>query len=558
MIIGFSGIIIISFLLGTIFISVLKGRIIQSTLFPGMLPFELSFQADGLSILMALIGFLLWSAVFVYSLSNIDKDIIRYHTLLLLLLGGVQGTLFAKDLISFYFFLEISAIVTYFLIIHEKNTPAFKAGYKYIIMTLVGAFLIFISILSVYNETKSFEIIGMIQCCHQIIPILFLTGCFVKAGAVPLHTWLPEAHPAAPSPVSAFLSGIMIKIGAYGIIRIALHSLNMNFEISSDGNTLNTMILFIGIISMLTGVILALMQTNVKRLLAYHSISQIGYILFGVGLGTKLGIAGGIFHMINHAFFKGLLFLCMGAVIFMTGEKNLNNLGGLWKKMPVTTITCLVAVLSISGIPPFSGFASKATLGKAADYISPLLKLILTMASILTFASFFKLMKYTFFGDNKNSRKDIKEAPVLMLVPMIILSIFCLSLGLKAKFILNRLIMFAIDITFQIPFTQKVPFWTLETLFNTLLIVVSGFTVFFLAVKFGLIGKEEKQFKGNNFRGKLTKCLNVNFIYDNTAILFSHYCNKMNNLHPRDLNTHLSWVVLTLIFIYTILIFEIL
>ena len=108
MIIGFSGIIIISFLLGTIFISVLKGRIIQSTLFPGMLPFELSFQADGLSILMALIGFLLWSAVFVYSLSNIDKDIIRYHTLLLLLLGGVQGTLFAKDLISFYFFLEIS------------------------------------------------------------------------------------------------------------------------------------------------------------------------------------------------------------------------------------------------------------------------------------------------------------------------------------------------------------------------------------------------------------------------------------------------------------------
>jgi len=178
---------------------------------------------------------------------------------------------------------------------------------------------------------------------------------------------LPDAHPAAPSPVSAFLSGIVIKIGAYGIIRFIFPVLNFDLYINNFRVSLSTLIIYIAVASMLIGVLLALAQTDIKRLLAYHSVSQMGYILLGIGLGTRLGLAGGLYHLVNHAVFKGLLFLCMGAVIYSTGTRNLDNLGGLWKKMPITTSTCIIAALAISGIPPFNGFASKTVLTKSCN-----------------------------------------------------------------------------------------------------------------------------------------------------------------------------------------------
>ena len=537
--------------------SILKGNTIHSVFWPQMVPFELCFEVDGLSIIIASIGFLLWLAVSIYSISYIKTDLGRYYFLLLILLGAVQGTVLAKDLINFYVFLEIMTVTTYFLIIHKRSTLALQAGYKYILMNLIGAFLILLSIILVYVDTSNYGLTGFSESNSFVPPILFLVGCFIKAGAVPLHTWLPDAHPAAPSPVSAFLSGIVIKIGAYGIIRFIFPIFNFDLYINNFRVPLSMLIIYIAVASMLIGVLLALVQTDIKRLLAYHSVSQMGYILLGIGLGTRLGLAGGLYHLVNHAVFKGLLFLCMGAVIYSTGTSNLDNLGGLWKKMPITTSTCIIAALAISGIPPFNGFASKTVLTKAATDFSFVLKFVIIVTSVLTFASFFKLLSYTFFGEPNKQLITIKKIPILMQLPMIVLAILCVLLGIKAQFVLDRFITFAISGLVHSRSVSKVEFWTQSAALNSLLIITLGFIVYVIALKLGLIGRKKREFEIGSFMAKLVKYLSIDRIYCSTAILVNKLCKKLESVYPRDLNVHLSWVILTLIVLFVTLLFAI-
>jgi len=446
-------------------------------------------------------------------------------------------------------------VTTYFLIIHKRATVALQAGYKYILMNLIGAFLILLSIILVYVDTGNYGITGFAESNSFVAPILFLVGCFIKAGAVPLHTWLPDAHPAAPSPVSAFLSGMVIKIGAYGIIRFIFPILNSDLYVNNFRELLSTLIIYIAVASMLIGVLLALAQTDVKLLLAYHSISQMGYILLGVGLGTELGLAGGLYHMVNHAIFKGLLFLCMGAVIYSTGTRKLDNLGGLWKRMPITTSTCIIAALAISGMPPFNGFASKTVLAKAATDFSFVLKFVMIITAALTFASFFKLINYTFFGEPKKQLIIIKEVPILMMLPMIVLAILCVLLGINAQFVLDRFITFTISGLVHSQSVSKVEFWTQGAALNSLLIIILGFIVYIVASKLGLIGREKKEFKMGSFMAKLIKYLSVDRIYCNIVTLIDKLCKKLDSIQPRDLNIHLSWIILTLIALFVTLFF---
>lgn len=556
MVIIFIAAIAMACLLGLMLFEILKGNTIHSTFLPQMATFGLRLQVDGLSILMALVGFLLWLAVSIFSISYIKTDLVRYYSLLLIVLGAIQGTVLAKDLISFYVFLEMTAVATYFLIIHKRSVDALQAGYKYILMTLIGAFLIFLSIILVYVDTGSYEVIVVTKSGGFIAPVLFLLGCFVKAGVVPLHTWLPDAHPAAPSPVSAFLSGMMIKIGAYGIIRFIFPILNSNLSATNFGELLNSLIISIGIASMLIGVLLALAQTDIKRLLAYHSISQMGYILLGIGLGTELGLAGGLYHLLNHAMFKGLLFLCMGAVIYSTGTRKLDNLGGLWKRMPITTFTCIIAALAISGIPPFNGFASKTVLAEAVANYNFVFKFVMMVTAALTFASFLKLIGYTFFGEPQKQLITVKKVPLLMQLPMVVLAILCVFLGINAQFILNRFILFAMTSLIQPRLILNIEFWTQGTVIDTLFIITLGFVAYIAASKLGLIGRKKKEFEMGGFMVKL-KYLSVDRIYCNIAKLIDKLCKKLDGIQPRDLNIHLSWVILTLIALFLTLFFVI-
>ncbi len=544
-------------LLGLMLFEILKGNTIHSAFWPQMAPFGLRLQVDGLSIVIALVGFLLWLAVSIYSISYIKTDLVRYYSLLLIILGAVQGTVLAKDLINFYVFLEMTAVATYFLIIHKRSVVTLQAGYKYILMTFIGAFLLLLSIILVYVDTGSYEVIMVTKSGGIIAPALFLLGCFIKAGVVPLHTWLPDAYPAAPSPVSAFLSGMMTKIGAYGIIRFIFPMLNFDLPATNFGELLNILVISAGAVSMLIGVLLALVQTDVKRLLAYHSISQMGYILLGIGMGTKLGLAGGLYHLVNHALFKGLLFLCMGAVIYSTGMRKLDDLGGLWKRMPITTSTCIIAALAISGIPPFNGFASKTVLAEAVANYNFVLKFVMMVTATLTFASFLKLISYTFFGEPKRPLITVKEVPLLMQLPMIVLAILCVLLGINAQFVLDRFIAFAIAGLVQPRSILKIEFWSQGTVLDALFIIALGFVAYIAASKLGLIGREKKKFEMGSFMAKLAKYLSMDRIYCNIAILIDKLCKKLDSVHSRDLNVHLSWVILTLIALFVTLFFAI-
>jgi len=260
----------------------------------------------------------------------------------------------------------------------------------------------------------------------RFISILLIVGFGVKAALVPFHSWLPDAHPSAPAPISAMLSGVLIKtLGIYAMVRILFNVLGMQQKIL-------LFLLILGLLSMFVGVVLALYQWDYKRLLAYHSISQVGYIILGISLATPLGILGGIFHLLNHSIFKSLLFLTSGATEYTLGTRDLRNMGELNKNMPLTTFSALVGSMSISGIPPFNGFWSKLIIIlaciQAKQYFAGF---VATVVSFLTLSSFTKVLKYGFYGKSEeNSQRNIKEVPLDMIIAMLILSICCIFIGL--------------------------------------------------------------------------------------------------------------------------------
>jgi len=250
-------------------------------------------------------------------------------------------------------------------------------------------------------------------------------GFGMKAAIMPFHAWLPDAHPSAPAPISAMLSGVLIKaLGVYALVRIMFNIIGMTPMLSN-------ILLVLGALSIMGGVVSAIGQWDFKRLLAYHSISQVGYIILGIGLGTPLGILGGLFHLLNHSVFKSLLFLNSGAVVYATGTRDLQQMGGLNKRMPVTGDSSFIASMSIAGVPPFNGFWSKLIIIIACIQANRIgFAIWAIIGSILTLASFMKVQRYAFFGSLNEKWKEIKEVPGFMRSAMIILAVLCIVMGL--------------------------------------------------------------------------------------------------------------------------------
>jgi multicomponent Na+:H+ antiporter subunit D len=250
---------------------------------------------------------------------------------------------------------------------------------------------------------------------------LFIAAFGLKAAIMPFHAWLPDAHSSAPAPISAMLSGVLIKaLGVYVLIRLF-------FNVFSEMPVFSEVFLALGTLSMIAGVFLALGQWDVKRLLAYHSISQIGYIIIGVGLGTTLGLLGAVFHLLNHAIFKALLFLNAGSLEMALGTRDLRQMGKVSKALPVTSFTSMVASLSISGIPPFNGFFSKLIIFIAAIQVGrPVVAFLAGLGSLLTLGSFMKVQRYGFHGE-KTVSADKAKVGWGMQSAMIVLAILCLA-----------------------------------------------------------------------------------------------------------------------------------
>ncbi len=393
-----------------------------------------------------LIGFL--SAF--YSISYIKRYTAGnyFYALFCLMIGGMNGVVLSGDLFNIFVFLEISVISSYALVAFGVESNELEASFKYQILGGLASFLILFGIGFIYWKTKTLNIAdirkvfssGYDKTFYLFVQILLLSGFGLKAAIMPFHAWLPDAHSSAPSPISAMLSGVFIKaVGIYVIIRLFFNMFSVSQEMAFLITTLGTL-------SMVAGVFLAIGQWDIKRLLAYHSISQMGYVVMSVGIGmilvargsnpelASLAIAGGLFHLVNHAAFKGLLFLNAGAIEYTIGTRNLKEMGGLAKVMPVTSATSFVASMSISGIPPFNGFFSKLIIIIAAIMAKfYLLAALAVIVSIITLASFLKFQRYAFFNKSDyNKNKKLKEVPFPMLFSMIVLSIICVLLSLLA------------------------------------------------------------------------------------------------------------------------------
>lgn len=406
---------------------------------PAETVYGITLALDAFSWLFLLIVALLGFSTAVYSHRYMEKgaNLPKYYTLLCLLCAGMSGVVLTGDLFNLFVFTEVTAFSAIGLVAFRGDRNALAAAFNYLVIISLATVLILIAIMLLYGET------GTLNMAHvaakmpwnftvQVALGLFVAGFAIEAAFFPVYNWLPDAHGGAPSSISAMLSGAIVKMGVYSFLRI----LFTVYGASGPSGLFLTM----GLASMFTGVTLALIQTDFKRLLAYHTVSQMGYIIFGIGIGTYLGIAGGLFHLLNHAIFKGLLFLTAGAVLYRTGTKDLNRLGGLARNMPITAFAFAVGALSISGIPPFNGFASKWILYNASFAYNPLFTVVAVFASALTLASFMKVFHAVFLGNRPKELEGVKEVPVSMAAPMVLLALLCIAIGLFPDVLLDNVI----------------------------------------------------------------------------------------------------------------------
>jgi len=386
------------------------------------------------------------------------QDLGWFYPPMLLFILGMAGVVILDDFFFFFVPWEFMTLNSYLLVIfHRESQESLKAGFKYFVMTHAGALALFFGIAwIVVNGNGSFGFEAIAQSFPGLLataPVLthlalssILIGFLVKSGAFPFGMWwLPDAHPAAPSPVSALLSGVMIKIGLYGILRVFFGLLPAGSWSVSWGIALAS----IGVLSLFFGTLRALIQHDSKRLLAYHSIGQVGYMLLGFGIGLSLmqvnpflaaiGLVGGLFHLLNHACFKALLFLNAGVFEMVTGERDLNRLGGLSRLVPLTAVCTVIASFSIAGLPPFNGFASKWLLYHGSVWSKGGVGLVLLLFGIVaifisavTLASFLKFMGATIWGCPSpavSAAAPWKEG-VWVGGSQLILGLICLALGL--------------------------------------------------------------------------------------------------------------------------------
>lgn len=404
----------------------------------------IAIEVDALSLFFGLLVGIAAFAACVYSLDYVTHDAhqVQYYTLLLMTSGGVLGMVLTGDIFNMYIMVEILTIGAVGLTAYRsKSEGALEAAFKYLVVGSIGSAFILTAIVMLYAEAHTLNLAqlsallpGMLGSGRMKIAFaLLLAGFSTKAFIVPFHPLAADAHGAAPASVSLLISGVLTKSGLYAIIRLCYFL----FQVMDNG-TMQFLLVFLGCVSMLVCVTMALAQHDFKRLLAFHSISQIGYVLTAIGLATALGLSAGLYHAMNHTIFKGLLFLAAGAVMHQTGTGDLDRLGGLAKKMPHTTVMFLIGAFSISGLPPFNGFASKwmiyqAIYQKAVEsgnflFVFALIAALVT--SVLTLASFVKVSQSVFFGQLSVEFENTEEAPIGMRIAMGLLAALCVITGL--------------------------------------------------------------------------------------------------------------------------------
>ncbi|TVR90076.1 MAG: NADH dehydrogenase subunit [Spirochaetaceae bacterium] len=419
----------------------------------------LNFRVDGAGFVFAvLIGFVwLLATVFCRAYMAHAHAQTRFYSLLVFTLGGCIGVVTAGDFLTLFVFFELMTFSSYVLVVHEQDPESMKAGDLFIRLGVAGGLVLLFAIILMQYHLGHTDIRPLLpeiaaSGMNQFLVIaLFVIGFGVKAGMVPLHIWLPRAHPVAPAPASALLSGIMIKVGAYGILRVLIEvfsapgpvdSGSEHVFFSTAASSSGYVLIWMGVLTMFFGAFLALQQTMAKKTLAYSSVSQMGYILLAIGsaafLGTDgaMGFVGALYHIINHAFFKAGLFIMVGAIYIHTHELDIDRVRGMARVFPLLTVTFVVAAAGIAGVPGFNGYASKTLVHHAIEkayHYSHLPSLfwaekIFVLTSALTICYFIKLFRGLFLGPTSAAfaNKGYKQHISARIIPVVFAAIVLL------------------------------------------------------------------------------------------------------------------------------------
>ncbi len=389
-------------------------------------PFGIVWVLDKLNLFFGIIVTGVSSLVALYSVKYIRERENRFYTLLCLLTVGLLGVSLTGDIFNMYVFFEILSVSSYALVAFFLNRKAVEGAFKYLVIGSMTSSFIILGIAMLYGLTGTLNFADLISKvshspAYMISLGLLIAGFALKASIIPFHAWKPDAIEVTPAPIGAVFTSVTTAIGVYGIFRI-LFIFNLV--------QLNWVLISFGVITMVVGAFLALVQTNAKRMLAYSGISQIGYVVMVMGFGTFLGLTSGLYHILNNAIFKTLLFMGVGIGIYLTGKENLDGMGV--KNTPL--LICMgIGLLSLSGIPPMNGFVSKFLILMASWEVSPVLTVFAILASAITLAYSFKMFSAMFLTTN---RIEVK-VPKILFAPVVVLTVLCVVMGIFPQIGLN-------------------------------------------------------------------------------------------------------------------------
>lgn len=414
----------------------------------------IEFLVDPLISFLALFVTALAFLIVVYSFTDIQHELKEhqlpyYYILIMLIMFSMLGMLYTNDLFNTYVFMEILSITSTAIISIKHKRANYLASFRYLMLSSIGSLTILLGLAFLYMVSGQLNMDAMAQVISQVwtfyptnlvLAIGFiLIGLAIKSAMFPLHIWLPDAHSTAPSPSSAFLSSIVVKIYIVVLIKVLYRIIGV--EIVSSLR-IDDFILLMAASGMIFGSIFAIGQKDIKRLLAYSSVAQLGYIFLGIGLLTPEGLAAGIFHIVSHALMKSALFLSAGSVIYGTHKRKLIDFDGIGFRMPITMIVFTVAALGMIGIPGISGFMSKIYLGLAliGDRHPIFLSLIL-LSSFLNAIYYMPIIISAFLKEDVLVKNTLQKDPIpmTMLVPMIIIAVAMLVIGLYPQLIMDAI-----------------------------------------------------------------------------------------------------------------------
>ena len=426
-------------------------------------PIGIVYEVNRAGALMGLLinGLVLTAAIFSIKYMEHEPQVQWYYTLMLGFEAGMLGCTYTGDIFNLFVMLEVMSVSAYGLVAFRRETPeAIEAAIKYAIVGSTATTAYFIAVAFAYGTFGTLNMADLaLKLRGSTLPVtgmpigdvflgsaLFLALTFwafsLKAAIAPNHFWLPDAHPAAPSPISALLSGIMVKVAIFVLMRYMFTIFRGAPPVIPIIQSLNYALIVLGVLSALIGAILMLTQRDLKRLIAYGTILNIGYIAMGMGLANPSGLTAAFFHIVNHAIGKALLFLAAGAFIHAVGTRNFDELAGIGKRMPLTSAAFLIGALALAGAPPLNCFMSKLLLFKAyleTEWLSPLV-VVIVITSVFALMGYLKAFYHIYARQPVRDVSGIKEAPKSMLGPLLVLASLCILLGLIAPLFIDHII----------------------------------------------------------------------------------------------------------------------